>query len=350
MKRWITLLMCVCLLVITLLPCQVFATDNSRSYDFRLTVDGVTETTSTTGDTVTVSLSLAQTDSGTAGEMYAMQAELEYDDTFFEFVESSVMTASNITWKEMGRRTGGRVVYLNFLSLSGGQEWPKESVIGSFQLKVIGTGGVSEVKAANCLVATKDGMDSFESVSNSVKVILDTDCTVKFLSNGGSDVPDQMVPYGEKLTKPEDPTRDGYTFDAWYKNLDRTELWDFENDTVTGNMTLYAGWKLGAPDGTAHKDGNSISWWWLLVLPLLAVLVFLLLTLLGKKRVDFDTRGGTELESISARKGEKIDPPMTPMKPGAIFAGWYKDPDCTERWDFNRDTVEKSMTLYARWR
>ena len=349
MKRWMTLLLCLCLLIAALLPCQAFAADNSRSYDFRLTVDGAKEVTSATGNTVTVSLSLAQTDSGAAGKMYAMQAELEYDDTFFEFVESSVMTASNITWKEMGRRTGGRVVYLNFLSLSGGQEWPKESVIGSFQLKVIGTGGVSEIKPVNCLVSTKDGQDSFESVSNSAKVILDTDCTVKFLSNGGSDVPDQTVPYGEKISKPEDPTRDGYTFDAWYKNLDRTELWDFESDTVTGNMTLYAGWKLGAPEKT-HTGGGGISWWWLLVLPLAALIGFLIWMLLDKKRVDFDTRGGTELESVSVRKGEKLDQPMTPVKPGAMFAGWYKDADYTERWSFEEDTVEKSMTLYARWR
>ena len=82
MKRWMTMLLCLCLLATVLLPCQVFATDNSRSYDFRLTVDGAKEVTSATGNTVTVSLSLAQTDSGAPGEMYAMQAELEYDDTF----------------------------------------------------------------------------------------------------------------------------------------------------------------------------------------------------------------------------------------------------------------------------
>ena len=348
MKRWLTMLLCMFLLFAAL-PCQALAADNSRSYDFRLTVNGDKEVTASTGDIVTVSLTLAQTDSGVPGEMYAMQAELEYDDTFFEFVDGSVMTAANITWREMGRRTGGRVVYMNFLSLSGGQEWLKETVIGSFQLKVIGKSGVSAVKPVNCLVSTKDGKDSFESVDNPVRVILDTDCTVKFMTNGGSDVPDQVVPYGEKITKPEDPIREGYHLSGWYKNLDRTELWDFDNNTVTGNMTLYAGWELGDPV-EGNTNGGTFPWWWLLVLPLLAVLAFLLLALFGKKRVDFDTRGGTELESVSVRKGEKIDPPMTPTKPGAMFAGWYADPECTQRWSFEEDSVEKSMTLYARWR
>lgn len=348
MKRWLTMLLCMFLLFAAL-PCQALAADNSRSYDFRLTVNGDKEVTASTGDIVTVSLTLAQTDSGVPGEMYAMQAELEYDDTFFEFVDGSVMTAANITWREMGRRTGGRVVYMNFLSLSGGQEWLKETVIGSFQLKVIGKSGVSAVKPVNCLVSTKDGKDSFESVDNPVRVILDTDCTVKFMTNGGSDVPNQVVPYGEKITKPEDPIREGYHLSGWYKNLDRTELWDFDNNTVTGNMTLYAGWELGDPV-EENTNGGTFPWWWLLVLPLLAVLAFLLLALFGKKRVDFDTRGGTELESVSVRKGEKIDPPMTPTKPGAMFAGWYSDPACTQRWSFEEDSVEKNMTLYARWR
>ena len=349
MKRRIIMLLCLCMVFAALLPGQALAADESRSYDFRLTVNGGTEVTASTGDTVTVSLTLAQTDGGAAGEMYALQAELEYDDTFFEFVENSVMTASNITWKEMGRRTGGRVVYLNFVSMTGGQAWQKEAVLGSFQLKVIGKTGVSAVTPVNCLVSTKDGQDSYSVTDNPVRVILGTDCTIKFMSNGGSDVPDQTVPYGEKISKPEDPVREGYTFEAWYKNLDRTEKWDFEKDTVSGNMTLYAGWTLGE-SAPAHQGGGISPLWWLLVLPVLALLALLLFVLLGKKRVDFDTRGGTELESVTVRKGEKLDPPMTPVKAGAMFAGWYCDSRCTEPWNFEEDTVENNMTLYANWR
>lgn len=344
MKKRITALLSLCLLL-ALLPCRAWAVDESRSYDFRLTVNGSQQTEAETGDIVTVSLSLSQTDGGAPGEMYAMQAELEYDDTFFEFVESSVMTVSGITWQEMGRRTGGRVVYFNFLSLSGGQEWPADTMIGSFQLKVIGQAGISGVHPVNCFVSTRDGQDAFASVDNEVRVALGEECIVSFVSNGGSEVPDQQVPFGGKVQRPEDPTRDGYTFEAWYRNLDRTEPWDFDNDTVSENLTLYAGWTIGGP---AHSGGG---WLWLLLGALAAAGAAAVLVLaLGRKRVSFDSRGGTELDSVAVRKGEKIDPPMTPVKAGAMFAGWYTDPECTKRWDFSADAVEKSMTLYACWR
>ena len=106
--------------------------DNSRSYDFVLTVDGKQEVMATPGQIVTVTLALNRTDSNEAADMYAVQAELLYDETFFELVEGSVMTAPGVEWTDMARRTGGRAFYLNFLSLSGGEEWAGKVQMGSF--------------------------------------------------------------------------------------------------------------------------------------------------------------------------------------------------------------------------
>ena len=50
----------------------------------------------------------------------------------------------------------------------------------------------------------------------------------------------QTVAEGEKVSKPTDPTKTGYTFDGWYK--DDTKF-DFET-TVTANLTLTAKWTL----------------------------------------------------------------------------------------------------------
>ncbi|MDR1482376.1 MAG: InlB B-repeat-containing protein [Synergistaceae bacterium] len=65
--------------------------------------------------------------------------------------------------------------------------------------------------------------------------------TVTFNSNGGSSVPPQTVPSGGGVTWPTVPTLSDYTFVDWYRDADLITLWDF-GDSVTGNMTLYAGW------------------------------------------------------------------------------------------------------------
>ena len=65
--------------------------------------------------------------------------------------------------------------------------------------------------------------------------------------------------------------------------------------------------------------------------------------------VKFETFGGTAIDSRKVRRGEKLTPPMLPVKEGAAFGGWFADQACTKLWSFDSDTVEKSMTLYAKW-
>ena len=73
------------------------------------------------------------------------------------------------------------------------------------------------------------------------------------------------------------------------------------------------------------------------------------LALLGKKKVRFETSGGTELEAVSVKRGSVIGEVMTPTKPGAVFGGWYADQAHTKPWDTQKDPVRSNMTLYARW-
>lgn len=67
--------------------------------------------------------------------------------------------------------------------------------------------------------------------------------TVTFDSDGGSEVASQTVEDGAKVTEPADPTKSDYTFGGWYKENTLTTEWDFENDTVTDDITLYAKWE-----------------------------------------------------------------------------------------------------------
>ncbi|MDD3747564.1 MAG: InlB B-repeat-containing protein [Anaerostipes sp.] len=65
---------------------------------------------------------------------------------------------------------------------------------------------------------------------------------VTFQSNGGSQIAKQQVKVGEKVQKPANPTRSGYTFKGWYKDAGCTSAYDF-NASVSGDMTLYAKWE-----------------------------------------------------------------------------------------------------------
>jgi len=67
--------------------------------------------------------------------------------------------------------------------------------------------------------------------------------TVTYETNGGNTMTDDTVPYNELLVQPTAPTRNGYTFLAWYVDSSLTILYDF-NDPVTSNLTLYAAWEL----------------------------------------------------------------------------------------------------------
>ncbi|MDD3747268.1 MAG: InlB B-repeat-containing protein [Anaerostipes sp.] len=69
---------------------------------------------------------------------------------------------------------------------------------------------------------------------------------VTFQSNGGSQVAKQQVKSGEKVQKPTNPTRSGYTFKGWYKDAGCTSAYDF-NASVNEDMTLYAKWEKTSP-------------------------------------------------------------------------------------------------------
>lgn len=284
MKRIISTLLCL-FLCLCLLPGTAFAADNSRSYDFDLSIEGNKgEVRAHTDQILTVTLVLKRTDRTEPADMYGMQTEIIYDDTFLQLVENSVMTSPGVEWRDMGRRTGGRALYLNFVSFSGGESWKSEVIVGSFQMKVIADHGTSRIVPQNCLVVTKDGNDTFGFTSNDVIVMVSTECTVTFEENGGSEVPDQTVQYGEKIKKPADPIREGYYLKGWYSDLDCTELWDFDQDTVQENMTLYAGWAVKDTPGASTPNSGDGFPWWILMTMLGSGLLLILLVIYSRKR------------------------------------------------------------------
>lgn len=83
---------------------------------------------------------------------------------------------------------------------------------------------------------------------------------VKFDTQGGSSVNGQTPASGSTVTKPTDPTREGYTFAGWYTDEACTEAYDF-SVAVTADMTLYAKWikNAVAPDGNGGSGSKGGS-------------------------------------------------------------------------------------------
>ena len=85
--------------------------------------------------------------------------------------------------------------------------------------------------------------------------------TVNFESNQGTAVDSQLVAVGDKVAKPADPTKEGYTFSGWFTDEDCTKAYDFDAavDGTQPEFTLYAGWKAAAPSPVTPGAGDNSS-------------------------------------------------------------------------------------------
>ena len=64
--------------------------------------------------------------------------------------------------------------------------------------------------------------------------------------------------------------------------------------------------------------------------------------------LSFMTNGGTEIESYYLEPGTAIEAPADPEKEGYVFAGWFKDKELTEPYEFS--VMPSSTTnIYAKW-
>jgi len=141
--------------------------------------------------------------------------------------------------------------------------------------------------------------------------------TVTFIANDGLPVPqDQRVLYESKVTRPAPMTRQGHSFGGWYQSANFTGAsWDFTNDTVIGNTTLYAKWEKN----------------YLVVI--------------------FNPNLGIPAPKIQPVLYDALVIPPAPMqRPEHAFGGWYIDPNFIGYpWNFAVDRVSSDMNLYAKW-
>jgi len=255
-------------LCIFILSQDVLAAEEETSFLFDLTVNGEHAAEVKTGDIITVVLKLKRTDDSEPYTMYAMQDELRYDSTFFQLVEENTILDEKIISTDIAMVDRYREFYINFLSMSGGELWNEETFLGSIQLKVVGNSGVTKITNQDYLVSYQDGSSSYTCEANDVTIILSTECIIRFMTNGGSEIENQVVQYGEKIIRPDDPIREGYQLAGWYKDINLTDEWDFEEDIVQGNMSLYAKWV------EAENPPENDFCWWLLLLIAVVIICF----------------------------------------------------------------------------
>ena len=78
--------------------------------------------------------------------------------------------------------------------------------------------------------------------NNTVMLVMG-EYTVTFDANGHGTAPTQQkTTYGGKITEPAAPTAENYYFQGWFKESTCENMWDFDSDIVTANITLYAKW------------------------------------------------------------------------------------------------------------
>lgn len=104
------------------------------------------------------------------------------------------------------------------------------------------------------------------------KVQLDAlkEFTLTYVSNGGTEYPDETYKEGSEVAMSKIPTREGYTFLGWYADAELTQK--VTKVTMDSDKTVYAGWKedetpvlekgdhsayiVGYEDGTVRPENN----------------------------------------------------------------------------------------------
>ena len=97
-------------------------------------------------------------------------------------------------------------------------------------------------------------------------------CVLKFNTNGGSAIADQVVVDGTKPVKPQDPVKEGYIFTGWYIDSACKTPFDFTKE-LKADTTVYAGWQEETPEvpdtepDTPDNKGKISPWVWAIVVP-----------------------------------------------------------------------------------
>ena len=185
--------------------------------------------------------------------------------------------------------------------------------------------------------------------------------TITFDTAGGSTVASITQDYGTAITAPADPTREGYTFIGWDKaipttmpaeNMTITAKWKVNQYTITFDsnggseiapITQDYGTAITVPSNPTREGYTFIGWDKEIPATMPAENVTITAKwAINKYTIRFNTDGGTYIFPITADYGSKIHNPGTLYKPGFIFDGWDRP--------YPETMPAENITLTAKWK
>ena len=185
--------------------------------------------------------------------------------------------------------------------------------------------------------------------------------TITFDTNGGSEIAPITQDYGTEITAPDNPTRKGYTFKGWDKEIPETmpaenitvkAQWEINQYTITFDtnggseiapITQDYGTEITAPDNPTRK-GYTFKGWDKEIpetMPAENITVKAQWEI-NQYTITFDTNGGSEIAPITQDYGTEITAPDNPTRKGYTFKGWDKE--------IPETMPAENITITARWK
>ena len=184
--------------------------------------------------------------------------------------------------------------------------------------------------------------------------------TITFDTNGGSEIAPITQDYGTEITAPDNPTRKGYTFKGWDKEIPKTmpaenitlkAQWEINQYTITFDtnggseiapITQDYGTEITAPDKPTRK-GYTFKGWDKEIpetMPAENITVKAQWKI-NQYTIAFDTNGGSEIAPITQDYGTEITAPDNPTRKGYTFRGWDKE--------IPKTMPAENITVKAQW-
>ena len=184
---------------------------------------------------------------------------------------------------------------------------------------------------------------------------------ITFDTNGGSEIAPITQDYGTEITVPADPTRKGYTFKGWDKEIPETmpaenitvkAQWGINQYTITFDtnggseiapITQDYGTAITAPDNPTRKGYTFKGWDKEIPKTMPAENITVKAQWeINQYTIAFDTNGGSEIAPITQDYGTKITAPADPTRKGYTFKGWDKK--------IPETMPAENITITARWK